>query len=72
MCVMVWYNYGGPSEFMKTMDRMYTLAPKQLGTFNITHTVGGAVDGGLLYINSFLDCGWPIPRSSMCTTVVVC
>ena len=34
--VTVWCNYGGPSEFMKTMERMYTLAP-QLGTFNITH-----------------------------------
>ena len=39
-CVTVWFNYGGPSEFMKTMERMYTLA-SQLGTFNITHTMVG-------------------------------
>ena len=38
VCVMVWCNYGGPSEFMKTMEKMYNLAP-QLGTFNITHTM---------------------------------
>ena len=36
VCVTVWYNYGGRHKFMKTMERMYTLAP-QLGTFNITH-----------------------------------
>ena len=58
VCVTVWHNYGGPSEFMKTMKRKYILAP-QLGAFNITHTnthtVRGVVDGGLLSINSFLD-----------------
>ena len=53
MCVCMWYNYGGPSEFIKTMERMYTLA-SQLGTFNIIHTQSEMGDYYPLVVSFFI------------------